>query len=174
MRIIIIAMVFALLTGCGLFKKSKKIDKTLMSIEVRKDVKVSTDTKKEQVDRSTTDVRSNVQSDESTKVYPTKGTEIKINPDGSMTFQADSIIQKARRNSNEAKNIATDIKNTWDQKADSVAEEKGKKEEKKQSEERTSTPDKGAILVSKIGWSIAIFFVLITGAWWFFGYRRNN
>jgi len=174
MRIIIISMVCALLTGCGLFKKSKKIDKTLTSIEVSKDVKVSSDTKKEQVDRSITDVKSSVQSDESTKVYPTKGTEVKINPDGSMTFHADSIIQKARRNSNEAKNIANDIKNTWDQKADSVAEEKGKKEEKKQSEERTSTPDKGALFVNKIGWSVAILIILIVCAWWFFGTGRRK
>ncbi|VTQ00357.1 hypothetical protein [Sphingobacterium daejeonense] len=91
-----------------------------------------------------------------------------------MTFQADSIIQKARRISNEAKNIVNDIKNSLDQKADSVAEEKGKKEEKKQSEERTSTPDKGAIFVNKIGWSIAILFVLIIGAWWFFGIGRRR
>ena len=91
-----------------------------------------------------------------------------------MTYQADSIIQKARRNSNEAKNIANDIKNTLDQKADSVAEEKGNKEEKKQSEERTSTPDKGAIFVNKIGWVVAILIVLIVGAWWFFGIGRRK
>lgn len=174
MRIIIMAMVCALLTGCGLFKKSKKIDKTLTSVEVSKDVKVSSDIKKEQIDKSKTDVKSSVQSEENTKVYPTKGTVVKINPDGSMTFQADSIIQKARRNSNEAKNIANDIKNTWDQKADSVAEEKGKKEEKKQSEEKTSIPDKGAIFVNKIGWAVAILIILIVAAWWFFGIGRRK
>ena len=91
-----------------------------------------------------------------------------------MTFQADSIIQKARRNSNEAKNIANDIKNTLDQKADSAAEEKGKKEEKKKSEERTSTPDKGAIFVNKIGWAVGILLVLVFGAWWFFGIGRRK
>ncbi|WP_099369586.1 hypothetical protein [Sphingobacterium sp. 1.A.5] len=173
MRIFIMVMVCALLTGCGLFKKSKKIDKTLSSIEVSKDVKVSTDTKKEQVDRSKTDVKSNVQSDESTKVYPTKGTEVKINPDGSMTFHADSIIQKARRNSNEAKNIANDIKNTLDQKADSASNENGKLEQKQSSFVKNSEPDKWGIFVSKIGWAIAFLVILIGVCWWFFGMKKK-
>lgn len=165
-------MVCALLTGCGLFKKSKKIDKTLTSIEVSKEVKVSTDTKKEQVDRSITDVKSSVQSDESTKFYPTKGTEVKINPDGSMTFHADSIIQKARRNSNEAKNIANDIKNTLDQKADSASNENGKLEQKQSSFVKNSEPDKWVIFVSKVGW--AIFAVMVLGfVFWYFKIKRQ-
>jgi len=172
MRIIIMTMVCALLTGCGLFKKSKKIDKTLTSIEGSKDVKVSTDTKKEQVDRSKTDVKSSVQSDESIKVYPTKGTEVKINPDGSMTFHADSIIQKARRNSNEAKNIANDIKNTLNQKADSASNENGKLEQKQSSFVKNSEPDKWVIFVSKVGW--AIFAVMVLGfVFWYFKIKRQ-
>ena len=166
-------MVCALLTGCGLFKKSKKIDKTLNSVEVSKDVKVSSDIKQEQIDKSKTDIKSSVQSDESTKVYPTKGTEIKINPDGSMTFQADSIIQKARRNSNEAKNIANDIKNSLDQKADSASNENGNMGKKQISVVKNSEPDKWAIFVSKIGW--AIFAVIVLGfVFWYFKIKRGQ
>lgn len=166
------AMVCALLTGCGLFKKSKKIDKTLTSVEVSKDVKLSSDIKQEQIDKSKTDVKSSTQSEENTKVYPTKGTEIKINPDGSMTFQADSIIQKARRNSNEAKNIVNDIKNTLDQKADSASNENGKMEQKQSSVVKNSEPDKWAIFVSKVGW--AIFAVMVLGfVFWYFKIKRQ-
>jgi hypothetical protein len=50
-----------------------------------------------------------VQSVESTKAYPTKGTEIKLHPDGSMVFQTHSIIQDAKRNRKEAKDIVKDI-----------------------------------------------------------------
>ena len=69
-----------LLSGCGLFKKSKWSDKSLRSVEVSNEIKTSTETKRNKVDRSKIEVKSNLKTDEKTKVYPMKGTEIKLNP----------------------------------------------------------------------------------------------
>ena len=61
-------------------------------------------------------MKSSLQTDEKTKVYPTKVTEIRLNPDGSMTFQADSIIQDTKRNSIEESRIANNINSILNQK----------------------------------------------------------
>ncbi|WP_156305602.1 hypothetical protein [Sphingobacterium endophyticum] len=49
-----------------------------------------------------------------------KGTEIRLNPDGSMTFQPDSIIQNTKRNSIEARRIVNNIISILNQKKDSI------------------------------------------------------
>lgn len=154
-------LILSLLTGCGLLNKSKRIDKTLKSTEVNKEIKVSTDTKQEHIDNTKTDVKTTSQSEENTKVYPTKGTEIKINPDGSMTFQADSIIQNARRNSDEAKSIANDVKSRLDRKVDSASNENEKMTQKQAQVIKESKPNILAVLMSKIGWGIAFAIVVI-------------
>ena len=109
MKNLVIIIVCVLFSRCRLFNKSKRIDKSLKSVEVSKEIKASSETEKNMVDRSKIEVKSNLQTDKKTKVYPTKGTEIRLNPDGSMTFQADSIIQDTKRNSIEARRIANYI-----------------------------------------------------------------
>ncbi len=161
MKNLVIIIVCILLSGCGLFKKSKRIDRSLKSVEVSKEIKATTETEESKVDRSKIEMKSSLQTDEKTKVYPTKGTEIKLNPDGSMTFQADSIIQDAKRNSNEAKDIVKDIISNLNKKKDSASNEEGTMEQKQGSVVKNSEPDKWAIFVSKIGW--AIFAVMVLG-----------
>lgn len=174
MKNILILIFCALLSGCGLFKKSKRIDRTLKSVEVSKEIEVKTETNQEQVDRSKTDVKSSIQTDEKTKVYPTLGTEVKINPNGSMVFQADSIIQDIKRNSYEAKNIVNDIISSLNHKKDSAKNEGRKEEQKNDQIEETKVPDKGAIFVNKIGWAVAFLVILIGVCWWFFGIGRRK
>lgn len=174
MRLIIMALILSLLTGCGLFKKSKRIEKTLKSVEVSKEIKSTLETEKNKVDRSNIEVKSNLQTDEKTKVYPTKGTEIKLNPDGSMTFQADSIIQNAKRNSNEAKNIVKDIISSLNKKKDSMENEGRKEIQKDDHVIKESKPDKWAVFVNNIGWFVGAAILLIILAWWFFGIGRRK
>ena len=89
-----------------------------------------------------------------------------------MVFQADSIIQDAKRNSNEAKDIVKDIISNLNKKKDSASNEEGTMEQKQGSVVKNSEPDKWAIFVSKIGW--AIFAVIVLGfVFWYFKIKRQ-
>ncbi|OYD41147.1 hypothetical protein [Sphingobacterium cellulitidis] len=173
MKNLVIIIVCILLSGCGLFKKSKRIDKTLKSVEVSKETKSTLETEKNKVNRSKIEVKSNLQTNEKTKVYPTKGTEIKLNPDGSMTFQADSIIQDAKRNTHEAKNIVKDIISNLNKKKDSMENEGRKEVQKENHIIKESVPDKWAVFVNNLGWFIGAAILIIILAWWFFGFRKK-
>lgn len=174
MKNLVIIFVCILISGCGLFKKSKRIDKSLKSIEISKEIKASNETEKNQLDRSKIEVKSYLQTDERTKVYPTKGTEIKLNHDGTMTFQADSIIQDAKRNSNEARLIANNIISSLNQKKESMEKEGRKEVQKENHIVKESVPDKWAIFINNIGWFIGVAILIIIMAWWFLGIGKKT
>lgn len=171
MRIILIILTCILLSGCGLFKKSKRVDRSLTAVETARDINVKKDTKQETVDQSKTDIRRSTQSDEKLKIYPKMGTQVKVSPDGSVTMEVDSIVANVRRNADEAKSIANDVKQTWEQKADSAAREEENRQEKKESIQKESEPDTWALFVNKIGWAVGLVVVIGFLLWWFLGRR---
>jgi len=166
-------MICTLISGCGLFKKTKRIDRALDAAEVSKNVVLSTDTKQETVDKSTSNETKKEESDGQVKVYPKPGTAVVVGADGSVSGEVDSVISNVRKKSDEARNIAKDVQETLQQKADSVAssDSTGRKESYKLDQKKE--PSMKGILSNYLGWAILLV-ILIGFLLWYFGIKPKR
>jgi uncharacterized protein YceK len=110
MRIFLIIVVCILLSGCGLFRKTTKINKQLDAVSVSSDVKMSTETTEGKMDKTKETFNATTEIDDKVMVYPTPGTDVKVAPDGSVTFKADSIVSFTKRRTDQAREILKDIR----------------------------------------------------------------
>lgn len=165
MRIVLVTIVCTLLSGCGLFRKTTKINKHMDAVSVSNDVKVSTETTTGAVDKSKETLNSTFESDDKVKVYPTPGTDVKVDPDGSVTFKADSIVSFTKRKTDQAREILRDIRENLHQNVNTSA--KKDSSDKKQSEIKDidKKPSATGIFSNLIGLAVCIL-LLAFGAIW--------
>jgi len=173
MRLFIVIVFCFLLSGCGLFNKTKKIDRQLEAAKVSKNVELSTDTKQETVDKSISNETKKEESKGEIKIYPKPGAPVVVGADGTVTGEVDSIITNVRRKSDEAKNLAKDVKETLQKKSDSIAssDSTGRKENYAL-DQKKETSMKG-ILSNYIGWLIFLIPLLLF-LFWYFGIKRKT
>lgn len=173
MRLIIIIIACLLLSGCGLFNKTKRIDRRMEAAEVSKNVVVSTDTQKQTVDKSVSSETKKEESDGQVKVYPKPGTPVVVGSDGTVTGEVDSVINNVRRKSDEAKSLAKDVKEDLQKKADSIAssDSTGGKEIYNL-DQKKETSIKG-ILSNYLGLAILLV-ILIAFLLWYFGIKPKR
>lgn len=161
-RIILIALACLVLSSCGIFRKSKRSEKTLEKVESVKDVQVNTDLTVKETGRMEESTRIVSSSDGHTKVFPSKGAPVIIAPDGTITTEADSVVQNTKRQTDEARNIVGEVSRSLDQKKDSVAKESQKVENDRETKERESKPSFWGIWGMWIGIGMAITIVIIS------------
>lgn len=165
MRILLITVVCVLLSGCGLFHKTTKVNKQLDAVSVSSDVKVSTETTEGKVDKTKETFNAATESDDKVLVYPTPGTDVKFAPDGSVTFKADSIVSFTKRKTDQAREILRDIRENLHQNVNTSA--KKDSSDKKQSEIKDidKKPSATGIFSNLIGLAVGIL-LLAFGAIW--------
>ncbi len=174
MRILLVVLVCALLTGCGLFKKTKRIDRQLDAVEVTKDVQVKTASESEKIDKTKTEESRREESEGNTKIYPKPGTQTTVAPDGSVTGEIDSVVNNVKKKTDAARNIAADLKETLRKKSDSTASSDSTGHKETYNLDKVSKPDGVGILSNYIGWAIFLLIIIIVGAWWFFGVGKKK
>ena len=166
MRIFLITIVCVLLSGCGLFRKTTKVNKQLNAVSVSSDLKVSTETSSGKVDKTKETVKSTLESDDRVKVYPTPGTDVKVAPDGSFTFKADSIVSFTKRKTDQAREILKDIRENLHQNANASAKKNSTYERKTETKDVERRPSSTGIFSNWIGLGIGLL-MLICGFLWF-------
>ncbi|WP_411973385.1 hypothetical protein ACLCDV_08085 [Sphingobacterium sp. Lzh-3] len=166
MRIFLITIVCILLSGCGLFRKTTKVNKQLDAVSVSSDVKVSTETTSGKVDKSKETLNTSSSSDDKVKVYPTPGTDVKIDPDGSVTFKADSIVSFTKRKTDQAREILKDIKENLHQNFGASAKKDSTNKKQWETKDVDRRPSATGILSNWIGWAVGLL-ILICGLIWF-------
>lgn len=172
-RILFIALACLVLSGCGIFRKSKRSEKSLNKVEIDKDIQVSTEATVKETGRVEENTRAVTSSDGKTKVYPTLGAEVKIGPDGTITTKADSIKQDTRRQTEEARNIVGEVSKELQHKKDSVEKSAEQKESQKENKKSESKPSTWGIWSNWLGAGLAITIVITFLQWWF-GIKREN
>lgn len=166
MRIFSIIIVCILLSGCGLFRKTTKINKQLNSVSVSSDVKVSTETTEGKVDKTKETLNATTESNDKVKVYPTPGSEVKIDPDGSVTFKADSIVSFTKRKTDQVRQILNDIKDDLHQNI-SVSVKKDSTDEKKtETKDVDKQPSVTGVFSNWIGLGVGILIISIGLIWY--------
>ncbi len=166
-------MVCLALTGCGIFRKSKRSEKSLDKVESTKDVKVNTDLTVKETGRVEENTRTVTSSDGQTKVYTKPGAQTTIAPDGTIITEADSIVQNTKQQTDAARNMVGEVARDLNQKKDSV-EQEGKKEVKRKEEKASeSKPSFWAIWGMWIGVGCAVVIVICFLLWWF-GIKSNS
>lgn len=171
-RVLILVLVCLCFTSCGIFRKSKRSEKSLDKVESTKDVKVNTDLTVKETGRVEENTRTVTSSDGKTTVYPKPGAQTTIAPDGTITTEADSVVQNTKRQTDAARNMVGEVTRALDQKKDSVAKEARneiKEAEVKQSE---SKPSFWGIWGNWIGVGCAVVIVIGFLMWWF-GMKRK-
>lgn len=159
-------IVCILLSGCGLFRKTTKINKQLNSVSVSSDVKVSTETTEGKVDKTKETLNATSESNDKVKVYPTPGSEVKIDPDGSVTFKADSIVSFTKRKTDQVRQILNDIKEDLHQNI-SVSVKKDSTDEKKtETKDVDKQPSVTGIFWNWIAWGVGILIISIGLIWY--------
>lgn len=166
MRIFVIIVVCILLSGCGLFRKTTKISKQLDAVSVSSEVKVFTETSTGKVDKSKETVNTSSESEDKVKVYPTPGTDVKVAPDGSVTFKADSIVSYTKNKTNQARQILNDIKEDLSQKIGVTSKKDSTDEKKIETKYVDRRPSATGIFSNWIGWAVG-FLIVICGVIWF-------
>jgi hypothetical protein len=166
MRLTTILIVCILLSGCGLFRKTTKINKQLDAVSVSSDVKVSSEVTTGKVDNSKEREKSVSDSDEKVKVYPTPGTDVKVLPDGSVTFKADSIISFTKRKTDQAREILKDIRENLHQNVNASAKKDSTDERKTETKDVERRPSSTGIFSNWIAIGIGLL-ILICGIVWF-------
>ncbi|WP_153846295.1 hypothetical protein [Sphingobacterium paramultivorum] len=165
MRVFIIAIVCILLSGCGLFRKTTKIKKQLDAVAVSSDVKVSTETTEGKVDKTKETFNATTESDDKVMVYPTPGTDVKVAPDGSVTFKADSIVSFTKRKTDQAREILKDIKEDLHQNINASAKKDSTDEKKTEIKNIERRPSATGILSNWIGWGFGLLIVICGLIW---------
>jgi len=162
MRIFLITVVCILFSGCGLFRKTTKVNKQLNAVSVSSDVKVSTETTEGKVDKTKETFNATTESDDKVLVYPTPGSDVKVAPDGSVTFKADSIVSFTKRKTDQAREILRDIRENLHQNI-SVAAKKDSSDKKQiETKDIDKRPSSTGIFSNWIGWAIGSL-ILICG-----------
>lgn len=173
MRIIIILIVCILMSGCGLFRKTTKIDKSSVSVSTSSDVQVSTDVKVDKVEKSTDKTITSSHSDEQLKIFPKPGTDVKIGPDGSMTLEVDSIVSSIKKKTNEARNLTNEVTNNFRKKSDSIAEKDSITRQENYKKDVVKDPSPKGILSNWLGGGIVLI-CLVAFILWYFGIKRKK
>lgn len=166
MRIFLITVVCVLLSGCGLFRKTTKINKQLDAVAVSSDVKVSTETTSGKVDKSKETLNTSSSSDDKVTVYPTPGTDVKIDPDGSVRFKADSIVSFTKRKTDQARQILNDIKEDLSQNIAVSAKKDSADKKQIETKDIEKRPTSTGIFSNWIGWAIGLLILICGIIWW--------
>ncbi len=171
-RILTIVLACLVLTSCGIFRKSKRSEKSLDKVESTKDVKVSTDLTIKETGRVEENTRTVTSTDGQTKVYTKPGAQTTIAPDGTITTEADSIVQNTKQQTDAARNIVGEVSRTLDHKKDSVEQEGKKQEQRKEEKASESKPSFWTVWGNWIGFGCAVVIVIGYSLWWF-GVKRK-
>lgn len=166
MRIFLITIVCILLSGCGLFRKTTKVNRQLDAVSVSSDVKVSTETTEGKVDKTKEMYNATTESNDKVKVYPTPGTDVKVDPDGSITFKADSIVSFTKRKTDQAREILKDIRENLHQNISLSSKKDSTDERKTETKDVERRPSSTGIFSNWIGWAVG-FLIVICGVIWF-------
>lgn len=173
MRIILILLVCALLSGCGLFRKTTKVNKQLDAVSVSSNVKVSSEVAASRLDKSTEKIITATDSDDKVKVYPSPGTDIVVSPDGTYTFKADSIVSFTRRKTNQARDILKDVSETFRKTSDSLAKRDSSDKKKLETKNVERKPSSSGIFSNWIAGGVVLIGI-IAFLLWYFGFRPKK
>ncbi|WP_286883438.1 MULTISPECIES: hypothetical protein [Sphingobacterium] len=165
MRIFLITVVCILLSGCGLFRKTTKVNKQLDAVSVSSDVKVSTETTEGKVDKTKETFNATTESDDKVMVYPTPGSDVKVAPDGSVTFKADSIVSFTKRKTDQAREILKDIRENLHQNVNISAEKDSTDEKKLETKDIDKKPNATGIFSNWTGLAISLIILLFGVIW---------
>lgn len=166
MRIFLITIVCILLSGCGLFRKTTKTIKQLDAVSVSSDVKVSAEVTTGKVDKSKEISNTSSESEDKVKVYPTPGTDVKVAPDGSVTFKADSIVSYTKHKTNQARKILNDIKEDLTQRVAVTAKKDSTDKKQVETKDVDRRPSATGIFSNWLGWAIGLLIVICGLIWW--------
>jgi len=166
MRIFLIIIVCILLSGCGLFRKTTKTNKQLDAVSVSSDVKVSSKVSTGKVDKSKEISNMSSESEDKVKVYPTPGTEVKVAPDGSVTFKADSIVSYTKHKTNQARQILNDIKEDLSQKIGVVSKKDSSDKKQVETKDVDRRSSATGIFSNWIGLAVGVL-IIAAGLIWF-------
>lgn len=155
-----IVLVCLCITSCGIFRKSKRSEKSLDKVESTKDVKVNTDLTVKETGRVEENTRTVTSSDGKTTVYPKSGAQTTVSPDGTITTEADSIVQNTKQQTDAARNMVGEVTRSLDEKKDSVAKEAQKEVKEAEVKQSESKPSFWAIWGNWIGAAIAVVIVI--------------
>jgi len=162
-----ILIVCALLTGCGLFRKTTKVNKQLNNtVSVSSDVKVSTETTTGKVDKTKETEKTSSEDEEKVKVYPTPGTDVKVAPDGSVTFKADSIVSFTKRKTDQAREILKDIRKNLHQNINTSVKKDSSNKKLEETKDTDRRPSATGFFSNWLGWAIGLL-IVICGVIWF-------
>ncbi|UXD67736.1 hypothetical protein MUK51_10885 [Sphingobacterium faecium] len=166
MRISIILIVCILMSGCGLFRKTTKIDKSSVSVSTSSDVKVTTDVKVDRVEKSTDKTITSSERDDQVKVYPKPGTEVKIAADGSMTLEADSIISNTKKKTDQARDLTNQVTTNLQKKSDSIAAKDSVSKQENYKKDIIKEPSVKGVFSNWIGWALGVLIIAIGLIWY--------
>ena len=173
MRITLILIVCILLSGCGLFRKTTKVNKQLDAVSVSSDVKVSTETTSGKVDNTRETVKSTLESDDRVMVYPTPGSVVKVAPDGSVTFKADSIVSFTKRKTDQAREILRDIRENLHQNISVAAKKDSSDKKQTETKDIEKRPSSTGIFSNWIAGGLVLIGILAF-LLWYFGFRPKK
>ncbi len=165
MRIVLISIVCILLSGCGLFRKTTKIKKQLDAIAVSSDVKVSNETTEGKVDKTKETFNESTESKDKVMVYPTPGTDVRVDPDGSVTFKADSIVSFTKRKTDQVREILKDIRENLHQNVNLSAKKDSSEEKKLETKDIDKKPMATGILSNWIGLAVGLLLLALGAIW---------
>lgn len=165
MRIFLITVVCILFSGCGLFRKTTKVNKQLDAVAVSSDVKVSTETTEGKVDKTKETFNATTESDDKVMVYPTPGTDVRVDPDGSVTFKADSIVSFTKRKTDQAREILRDIRENLHQNVNLSAKKDSTNEKQSEIKDIDKKPSATGIFSNLIGFGAGLLIVSFVIIW---------
>ncbi len=166
-RVLMIFLACLVLTSCGIFRKSKRSEKSIDKVESTKDVKVNTDLTVKETGRVEENTRTVTSSDSKTTVYPKSGAQTTIAPDGTITTEADSVVQNTKRQTDAARNMVGEVARSLDEKKDSVAKEAQKEVKEAEVKQSESKPSFWEIWGMWIGIRCAVVMVIGFLIWQF-------
>jgi len=138
----------------------------LDAVAVSSDVKVSTETTSGKVDKSKETLNTSSSSDDKVTVYPTPGTDVKIDPDGSVRFKADSIVSFTKRKTDQARQILNDIKEDLSQNIAVSAKKDSADKKQIETKDIEKRPTSTGIFSNWIGWAIGLLILICGIIWW--------
>lgn len=172
MKITMIIIVCILMTGCGLFRKTTKIDKHSVAVNTSSDVKVLTDIQIDNVEKSTDKTITSSQSDDQVKIYPKPGTEVTIGADGSMTLQADSIISNTKKKTDQARDLTNQVTTNLQKKVDSIEAKDSMSKQENYNKDVIKEPNVKGILFNWIAGGLVLI-GFIAFLFWYFGIKKK-
>ncbi|MFD2741967.1 MULTISPECIES: hypothetical protein [Sphingobacterium] len=161
-KILLIALTCFALSSCGLFRKSKRSEKSSEKVESTRNAQVKTDMTVVESGRINVNERSVTTFNGKTKIYPPKGSQVTIAPDGTITAEADSITQDTKRHTDAARDIAGEATKKLQHKKDSVEQEGQNQQIEQHKKESESKPSFFATWGMWIGIGMAVAIVIIS------------